>query len=267
MKYCLPLVTQFFLRLHNSKSKLIKASAGTMLIALFSFMNVQGYAQNKTVTGHVADSTAKGLPGVTVSTDKSKKLATTDNDGNFSITVADNDKSLIFSYVGMKPVTQSISQVSFFEVVMMPDFSGLSDVVVVGYGTQKKGSTTAAISSVTSKDIGRVHAGATASTTLAGKLPGVTFRQGEGRPGASASIQIRNMGRPLYVIDGIQQDEGQFNNIAPNDIESITVLKDASAAIYGVRGGNGVVVVTTKKGALGKNNINIDAYTVGQMRK
>ena len=69
------------------------------------------------------------------------------------------------------------------------------------------------------------------------------------------------MGTPLYVIDGIQQDEGQFNNLAPNDIESITVLKDASAAIYGVRGGNGVVVVTTKKGATGKNNINVDAYT------
>jgi TonB-linked SusC/RagA family outer membrane protein len=82
----------------------------------------------------------------------------------------------------------------------------------------------------------------------------------DGRPGASANIQIRNMGNPLYVIDGIQQDAGQFNNLAPNDIESISILKDASAAIYGVRGGNGVVVVTTKKGTTGRNNVNLDMY-------
>ena len=131
----------------------------------------------------------------------------------------------------------------------------------MGYGSQKKESLTGAIATVTSKDIDRVHGGSTVSTTLAGKLPGVTFRQGEGRPGASASIQIRNMGTPLYVIDGIQQDEGQFNNLAPNDVESITVLKDASAAIYGVRAANGVVVVTTKKGVTGRNNINVDGYT------
>ncbi len=131
---------------------------------------------------------------------------------------------------------------------------------MIGYGTKRKEAITGAVSTVTSKDIGRVHGGATASTTLAGKLPGVTFRQGEGRPGASAAIQIRNMGNPLYVIDGVQQDAGQFNNLAPNDIESITVLKDASAAIYGVRAANGVVVVTTKKGTTGRNSVNVDAY-------
>jgi TonB-linked SusC/RagA family outer membrane protein len=105
-----------------------------------------------------------------------------------------------------------------------------------------------------------VHGGSTVSSGLAGKIPGVTFRMPDGRPGASANIQIRNMGSPLYVIDGIQQDEGQFNNLAPNDVESITVLKDASAAIYGVRAANGVVVVTTKRGTVGRNNINVDAY-------
>jgi TonB-dependent SusC/RagA subfamily outer membrane receptor len=94
---------------------------------------------------------------------------------------------------------------------------------------------TGAISVITSKDIEKVHGGSTVSAGLAGKIPGVTFRMADGRPGASANIQIRNMGDPLYVIDGIQQDAGQFNNIAPNDIESISVLKDASAAIYGVR--------------------------------
>jgi len=132
--------------------------------------------------------------------------------------------------------------------------------VVVGYGSRKKESLTGAISSVTAKDLDRVHGGSTVSTGLAGKIPGLTFRMPDGRPGASANIQIRNMGTPLYVIDGIQQDAGQFNNLAPNDVESITILKDASAAIYGVRAANGVVVVTTKKGATGRNNINIDAY-------
>jgi hypothetical protein len=103
-------------------------------------------------------------PGVTISTDKSKKLATTDNDGNFSISVTSADKNLVFTFVGMKSVTQSIANQSFIEAVMAPDVSGLSDVVVVGYGTQKKGSVTGAISTVTAKDIERVHGGSTVST-------------------------------------------------------------------------------------------------------
>jgi len=260
MKQRLLLFTQFFLRLSINK-RMTKIPVLTAIIGLLTIMHLSSFAQNTTLTGHITDSASKAVSGVTVSTDKSKKMAATDNDGNFTIVITPADKNLIFTYVGMKTETKPIGSETFFDVVLEPDVSGLSDVIVVGYGTQKRGSTTAAISTVTSKDIGRVHGGSTASTTLAGKLPGVTFRQGEGRPGASASIQIRNMGTPLYVIDGIQQDEGQFNNIAPNDIENITVLKDASAAIYGVRGGNGVVVVTTKRGTAGRNNISIDAYT------
>lgn len=242
------------------KNKLAKTLALTLLAAFLMLIQTQANAQNTIITGRVTDSASKPLPGVTVSTDKSKKFASTDNDGNFSITITSDDKSLIFTYVGMKSVTQAIGGNAFLDIVMANDVSGLSDVVVVGYGTQKKGSVTGAISTVTAKDIERVHGGSTVSTTLAGKLPGVTFRMPDGRPGASANIQIRNMGNPLYVIDGIQQDAGQFNNLAPNDIESISILKDASAAIYGVRGGNGVVVVTTKKGTTGRNNINVDAY-------
>jgi len=127
------------------------------------------------------------------------------------------------------------------------DVAGLDEVLITGYTSQDKKSITGAISNITSEDIEKVHGGATVSSGLAGKIPGVSFRMNDGRPGASASIQIRNMGDPLYVIDGVQQDAGQFNNLSPNDIASITVLKDASAAIYGVRAANGVVVVTTKK--------------------
>lgn len=216
----------------------------------------------KVITGTVVDSTGKiPLIGVTVVANSSRKSTITTEDGKFTITVTDADKKLTFSFVGMKQVTQNLTGQNNYTIQLFPNQNtDLNEVVVVGYGTQKKESLTGAISSVTSKDIDRVHGGSTVSSTLAGKLPGVTFRQAEGRPGASARIQIRNMGTPLYVIDGIQQDEGQFNNLAPNDIESITVLKDASAAIYGVRAANGVVVVTTKKGRTGHNSINVNAY-------
>jgi TonB-linked SusC/RagA family outer membrane protein len=233
-------------------------------VLLFSFLALFAFASNAqektTITGNVTDTAGAKLLGVTVTTDHSKKSVVTQEGGTYSIPVTAADKKLTFSYVGMKPVSMPINGRTSIDIKLEPDNTGLSEVVVVGYGTQKKESLTGAISTVTSKDIGRVHGGSTVSTTLAGKLPGVTFRQAEGRPGASAAIQIRNMGTPLYVIDGIQQDEGQFNNLAPNDIESVTVLKDASAAIYGVRAANGVVVVTTKKGRTGRNNINVDAY-------
>jgi len=234
---------------------------GIFLFSVLMLISSLGRAQNTTVvSGIVSDTSGNLLIGVTVTTDHSKKTVVTQEGGTYSIPVTAADKSIQFSYIGMKPETRSISGQTAINVELQPDVTGLNEVVVVGYGTQKKESLTGAISTVTSKDIERVHGGSTVSTTLAGKLPGVTFRQAEGRPGASASIQIRNMGTPLYVIDGIQQDEGQFNNLAPNDVESVTILKDASAAIYGVRAANGVVVVTTKKGRTGRNNINVNAY-------
>ena len=247
--------------------KVKQRKAGTLLpqkVFLFASLMLSSFfvhAQNATtITGTVTDTSGVMILGVTVTTDHSRKSVVTQEGGTFTIPITTADKKLTFSSVGMKSVTMPINGQTSIDVSLEPDNSGLTEVVVVGYGTQKKESLTGAISTVTSKDIERVHGGSTVSTALAGKLPGVTFRQAEGRPGASASIQIRNMGTPLYVIDGIQQDEGQFNNLAPNDIESISVLKDASAAIYGVRAANGVVVVTTKKGKTGRNNINLNAY-------
>lgn len=233
-------------------------------ILLFSFLALLAFASNAqekiTITGTVTDTSGAPIQSATVVAGNSKKGVLTDKNGEYSLTVTPSDKYVTFSIVGMEPVTRAISGQTTIDMVLVPSNTNLNEVVVVGYGTQKKQSLTGAISTVTSKDIERVHGGSTVSTTLAGKLPGVTFRQAEGRPGASAAIQIRNMGSPLFVIDGIQQDEGQFNNLAPNDIESVTVLKDASAAIYGVRAANGVVVVTTKKGRTGRNNINVNAY-------
>ncbi|CAN5573126.1 TonB-dependent receptor [soil metagenome] len=221
------------------------------------------FSQNNaaiTVSGIVKDSIGDPLPNTTVMEKGTKNATATDANGKFTLTVAGAKSVLVFSAVGNLNKEVKVGSNTSLIVSLDRMSNSLDEVVVVGYGTKTKQSITGAVSTVTAKDLDRVHAGSTVSTGLAGKIPGVTFRMPDGRPGASANIQIRNMGRPLYVIDGIQQDEGQFNNIAPNDIESITVLKDASAAIYGVRAANGVVVVTTKRGATGRNSINVDAY-------
>lgn len=213
-----------------------------------------------TVTGTVLDSAGAGMAGVSVTERGTTNATTTSENGSYSISVAGTNSVLVFTSVGFAAQEARVGNKTQVTVSLMRANNDLGEVVVVGYGTRRKESLTGAISSISSKDIDRVHGGSTVSSTLAGKLPGVTFRMPDGRPGASANIQIRNMGTPLYVIDGIQQDEGQFNNLAPNDIASITILKDASAAIYGVRAANGVVVVTTKRGTVGRNNINVDAY-------
>ncbi len=217
-------------------------------------------AARTTVSGIVRDSVGAPLPQVTVTEKGTANATSSGNDGRFTLQVANERSILVFTSIGYEATEMRVGTRRNFDVAMNVANSGLGEVVVVGYGTKTKGSITAAVSSVTSKDLDRVHGGSTVSSTLAGKLPGVTFRMPDGRPGASANIQIRNMGAPLYVIDGIQQDAGQFNNLAPNDIESITILKDGGAAIYGVRAANGVVVVTTKKGASGRNTVNVDAY-------
>ncbi|HKO82035.1 MAG TPA: TonB-dependent receptor [Chitinophagaceae bacterium] len=233
------------------------------LLLLFS-VSQYGFSQDagKTnVTGIVKDSSGNGMANVTVAEKGTKNAVTTTTDGAFTINVANAKSILVFTSVGFEKKEVQVGDQSNLNLSLEAENKDLSEVVVIGYGSRKKESLTGAISTITAKDFDRVHGGSTVSTGLAGKLPGVTFRMPDGRPGSSASIQIRNMGAPLFVIDGIQQDAGQFNNLAPNDIESITVLKDASAAIYGVRAANGVVVVTTKRGTTGRNNVNIDAYT------
>ena len=234
-----------------------------LLLSFLIFSLHQSFAQSGTkipISGTVVDSAGVGVPTVTVTEKGTTNSTATSQTGGFSLNVAGTRSVLLVTSIGYAPMEVRVGSQTSFTVRLQQTSEALGEVVVIGYGTQRRGSLTGAIATVTSKDLDRVHGGSTVSTGLAGKLAGVTFRMPEGRPGASANIQIRNMGTPLYVIDGIQQDEAQFNNIAPNDIESISVLKDASAAIYGVRAANGVVVVTTKKGATGRNTINVDAY-------
>ena len=161
----------------------------------------------------------------------------------------------------MKPKTVQVNGRRVIDVVLSENAEELSEVVVTGFGlAQRKESLTSAIAVIGADQIEK-SAAVTSSGALVGKIAGINSRQTDGRPGASTAIQIRNMGAPLFVIDGIQSDEGQFNNIDYNDIESISVLKDASAAIYGVRAANGVIVVTTKKGSRkSKNTIAVSGY-------
>ncbi|MEJ7768379.1 MAG: SusC/RagA family TonB-linked outer membrane protein, partial [Chitinophagaceae bacterium] len=215
------------------------------------------------IEGTLKTPTGDPLPGATIIVKGTKNSVVTDVNGNFKMNVP-SGSVLVITSVGYQDKEVAVTSDKVTEILELRNNS-LDEVVVTGYGSQKKESLTGAIATVTAKDLGRVHGGSTVSSGLAGKLPGVSFRMPDGRPGASANIQIRNMGNPLYVIDGIQQDAGQFNNLAPNDVESITVLKDASAAIYGVRAANGVVVVTTKRGRTGaRPTVNVDAYYGGQ---
>ena len=223
-------------------------------------------AQNATITvkGVVSDNDGNPLTGAVVHIEGTKQSTVTDINGHYSLSCNPTSKSRIsVSYIGFKTTSSIITQahggILDFKL-SESDAENISEVVVTGYGTMKKESLSSAISMINSKEISRSAAGNT-SGALIGKIAGVNSLQSSGRPGNTTSIRIRNMGSPLYVIDGVQQDEGQFNNIDFNDIESISVLKDASAAIYGLRAANGVIVVTTKSGKRNqKSTINFNTY-------
>lgn len=229
------------------------------------------------VTGRVLDSKGEGLPGATVLVRGTTIGATTDANGRFSLR-APEGSTLLVSSVGFQ--TQSIivtaANASTISVSLRDDAQSLNEVVVVGYGTQERGSVTGAISSVGAADIARQPV-ADATQAIQGKVSGVTITSGGGAPGGAAGTAIRIRGissagnnNPLFVVDGFPLPDNpnqpgggdnQLNAISPNDIESIDVLKDASAtAIYGVRAANGVVIITTKRGKAGKSTVNFDGY-------
>lgn len=212
------------------------------------------------VSGKVTDANGEPLVGATVALKAANIYGVTDADGNFTMSVPTQyiGKTVEVSYVGFETAKARLR--NRMVVTMKSSSQVLDDLVVVGYGTQKKESLTSAISTVGAEDISR-SAATTTSGALVGKIAGINSRMNDGRPGAATRLNIRNMGTPLYVVDGVQVDEGQFNNIDFNDIENISVLKDASASIYGVRAANGVVVVTTKSGKRNMpNQVNINAY-------
>jgi len=211
------------------------------------------------VQGVITDTKGEPLPGVNVILKGTSRGATTDAQGRFQIKVPDAGSVLVVSFVGFKKQEIPVTANARVAVKLEAEDTSLDDVVVVGYGTQSRATITGAIGKVSDTELVRTPAVA-ATTAMVGRIPGVTGRQADARPGNGTNIQIRNLGDPLYVIDGVQSDVGAFNNLGLNDIESVSVLKDASAAIYGMRAANGVVLVTTKRGKLGKPVISLNGY-------
>jgi TonB-linked SusC/RagA family outer membrane protein len=215
-----------------------------------------------TVEGTVTDAVnGDPLPGTNVVLQGTNTGTTTDSEGQYTLQVPDGEGTLVFSFVGYQTRRVQIRGRSEINVSLEPGITA-EEVVVTGYGgTQTEKSLTGSVASIKSQELTQTNA-TTVSDALVGKIAGINARKPSGRPGASTQIQIRNMGDPLYVIDGVPKDEGQFNNLDYSDIEDITILKDASAAsIYGVRASNGVVLVTTKTGEEGQDiRVNFDAY-------
>lgn len=217
-------------------------------------------AADVVVSGTVSSPSGEPLLGVSVLLKGTTRGVITDAQGKFKISVPDNESVLIFSFVGYVPQEMAVGSLTQLTVTLQPDTKNLSEVVVVGYTTQSRATVTGAVGTLKSSDLLRTPA-VTTSGALVGKIQGITARQADARPGAGTNIQIRNMGTPLFIIDGVPSDEGNFNNLGQNDIDNISILKDASASIYGLRAANGVVLVTTKRGKIGsKPLININGY-------
>lgn len=214
-----------------------------------------------TVTGTVTSTYNEVLPGVNIVVKGTTMGTVSDANGNYTLTVSDKSAVLVFSFIGHTTQEITVGEQTSIDVLLTPDLKTLQEVVVVGYGEQKKASVTAAISTVSTKELTQSPT-ANISNMLAGRLPGLTSIQDNGQPGSDgSSLYIRGLGsyagsiNPLIMVDGVARDS--YNNIDPNEIETISILKDASAtAVYGVRGANGVILITTKRGKAGAPQIN-----------
>ena len=236
--------------------------AGFLLLLSLLFAQL-AFAQVR-VTGRVTDPLdGSGIIAATVKERGTANGTTTDIDGKFTLTVADSAATLTVDYVGFSQIVVPVNGRTQIDIAMQENETLLEQVVVVGYGTQKKSDLTGAVGSVKAKDIERIPA-ASVDQALQGKIAGVYVLPNSGKPGAGTTIRIRGTGtlnnaNPLYVVDGMLLDDISFVN--PQDVESIEVLKDASAtAIYGNRGANGVIIITTKRGKSGEARISVSTY-------
>ncbi|WP_229311100.1 SusC/RagA family TonB-linked outer membrane protein [Larkinella soli] len=242
-------------------------------------------AQGRTITGTVTAEDKKVLPGATVQVKGTNRGTATDGDGRYSLSGVPENATLVFSFIGMESREEKVNDRPTIDVVLMTDTKQISEVVVIGYGTQKAKDVTGGIVAVSPKDFNQ---GVIASPEqlLQGRAAGVQITPASGEPGSGVNIQIRGTAslrsgnNPLFVIDGVPLDGGDVSSggvdfgggvtsarnpltfLNPNDIENISVLKDASAAaIYGSRGANGVVLITTRKGKAGQPALNFSAST------
>ena len=249
---------------------ILRLFCGVLLFLLFSGA---GYSQDRTVTGKVINPKDKtGLAGVSVQIKGTTKGTVTDLNGDFSITVPSSGTTLIFSYSGLGTQEITVGNQPIINVELSDKTTTMQEVVVIGYGTQKKSDLTGSVGSVKASQL-QERPAASLNQALAGRVAGVQVNTNSGRPGGQTNIRIRGFSsinttnNPLYVIDGViipvgtqTQLSNSIDYINPNDIASVEILKDASAtAIYGARGANGVILITTKRGTAGGGKITYDA--------
>ncbi|HBK30842.1 SusC/RagA family TonB-linked outer membrane protein [Limibacterium fermenti] len=242
------------------KRKISNQKKGILAILIWTF-SLAIFAQNITLTGTVTDTKGEPLIGVSVKIQGTSNGTATDAEGSFTLSNVPPNAVLDVSYIGMKTQTLNISGRTSVNVILEEDAEALEEVVVVAYGVQKKVSVTGAISSVDTKNL-KQSSSANLSAALAGRLPGLTVMQTSGQPGYDeVNLYLRGVGTlndasPLILIDGIPRSN--IDKIDPNEVESISILKDASAtAVFGVRGANGVVMITTRRGKPGKSELSI----------
>jgi TonB-linked SusC/RagA family outer membrane protein len=230
----------------------------TKVILLLLLFPVLLFAQELTITGKVTEISGIGIPGVSVVLKGTTVGTITDADGQYSISKVPENSILTFSFVGMKTQEIPIDDKTSINVTMVEDAIGIEEVIAVGYGTQKKATLSGSVASIKSEDI-VASKNQNVQNMLTGKLAGVRVVQKTSEPGVfNNQFDIRGFGSPLIVIDGVPR--GDIQRIDPNEIESISVLKDASAAVYGVRAANGVVLITTKKGKHGAPKLSYSMY-------
>ncbi|MBS1751392.1 MAG: TonB-dependent receptor [Bacteroidetes bacterium] len=246
------------------KQKLLLKSIGLLFFSL-CILSIS-FSQTTSVSGRITDENNQPLSGATIIVKGSSASALTGNDGTFTINVPSPNAVLVISFVGYISQEMSLKGTRKVTLALKQDAGALADVVVVGYGTVKKKDVTGAVAGISEKDI-KSRPVSNALEAMQGKVAGVDITSAQ-RPGTVGSINIRGVrsltasNSPLFVVDGIPLMTGGIDNINPNDIESIDVLKDASAtAIYGSRGANGVVIVSTKQGKAGKTNLNLNLAT------
>ena len=223
------------------------------------------YAQNKTISGTVTDGDLSGpLPGATVLVKGTTNGASTDFDGKFTLNSVNPNSTLVISYIGYITQELNIAGKSNINVVLKPDMAALDEVIVIGYGTSRKSDLTGSVVSIGGDDLKKQSISSVAEA-LTGRLAGVQVTSSEGSPDAEVSIRIRGGGSltqdssPLIIVDGFPVNS--MSDVTPSDIENITVLKDASStAIYGSRGANGVVIITTRSGKDGKISASFNMF-------
>ncbi|NJK97628.1 MAG: TonB-dependent receptor plug domain-containing protein, partial [Bacteroidales bacterium] len=218
------------------------------------------------IQGKITDwETGSPLPRANILVEGTNIGTVTDLDGNYSIAVANTDANLVFSFVGYLTEQIPIGNSTNISLSLVPDITGLDELIVVGYGVQKKSDVTGAIASISGNDLSNIPT-AGVDEALQGKAAGVFVSSNSGAPGSGVNIFIRGIGSingspPTYIIDGAQSSAEAFSALNPSDIQSIEILKDASSiAIYGSGGGNGVILVSTKEGRQGKMQTELDYY-------